>query len=96
VLYLCVGGGVDYNSGPYTVMISAGSDRGSFNVPVNNDNMVEGNENFILTIDMSSLPNEFVLGPVSQTTVTIRDEDSKLVIKSAYDAFRVFVYILNE
>ena len=71
---------MDYNSGPYTATITAGTDRTSFNIPLNDDNIVEGNENFMVIIDMSSLPNDFVLGTISQATVTIRDEDSKLAI----------------
>ena len=59
------------------VTITAGSDRASFNVPINDDNVVEENENFTLIIDMSTLPNDFILGSVSQATVVIRDEDSK-------------------
>ena len=71
---------MDYNSGPYTATITAGTDRASFNIPLNDDNIVEGNENFMVIIDMSSLPNDFVLGTISQATVTIRDEDSKSAI----------------
>ena len=59
------------------VTITAGSDRASFNVPINDDSVVEENENFTLIIDMSTLPNDFILGSVSQATVVIRDEDSK-------------------
>ena len=71
---------MDYNSEPYTATITAGTDRASFNIPLNDDNIVEGNENFMVIIDMSSLPNDFVLGTISQATVTIRDEDSKSAI----------------
>lgn len=80
LFYLYVGGGVDYNSGPHTATITAGSDRTSFNIPLNDDNIVEGNENFTVIIIMSSLPDDFVLGSVSEATVIIRDEDSKFVI----------------
>ena len=96
MLCLRVGRRIDYNSGPYPVTITAGSDHESFNISVEDDNMVEGNETFILTIDMSSLPNEFVLGPVSQATVTIRDEDSKLlVIKNVCDYALIVIKILT-
>ena len=72
-----VGGGTDYNSGPFTATIMAGSDRTSFNVSITDDDIVEENEDFIVIIDMSSLPNDFILGSVSQATVVITDEDSK-------------------
>ena len=72
-----VGGGTDYDSGPFTATITAGSDRVFFNVAVTDDDIVEENENFTLIIDMSSLPDDFILGSVSQATVVITDEDSK-------------------
>ena len=71
---------MDYDSGPYTATITTGNDRTTISIPVNDDDIVEGNENFVVTIEMSSLPNDFVLGTDSQATVTIRDEDSKLAI----------------
>ena len=79
-MLMFIGGGQDYDSGPHTATITTGSDRTSLSIPVNDDDIVEGNEDFVVFIEMSSLPNGFVLGAVSQATVTVRDEDSKLAI----------------
>ena len=74
----CVtGGGVDYVSGPYTVTFPAGQTRATFNVPITDDNISEGNENFILTINSSSLPTGVTVGDPGQATVTIVDDDGK-------------------
>ena len=51
----------------------------SFAVAIINDNMLEDNENFSLTINSSSLPTGVILDAVSQTTVTIVDDDGKLI-----------------
>ena len=47
---------MDYNSGPYPVTIIAVQTTATFDVPINDDNILEGNENFMLTIHSSSLP----------------------------------------
>ena len=47
---------MDYDSGPYTVTFPAGVTTATFNVPINDDDILEGDKNFILTIDETSLP----------------------------------------
>ena len=47
----------------------------SFNVRINDDNIFEGNENFILTIETLSF--NIMVGDPWQTTVTIIDNDRK-------------------
>ena len=49
-----------------------------FKVSLNDDNILEENENFMLTINQSSLPNGVTTGNPSITTVTIVDNDRKL------------------
>jgi len=73
---IITGGGVDYNSGPYTVPFPAGVTSVSFDVPINNDNIVENNETFNLTI-LSSSSNKVTLGSSVEATVTIFDRDCK-------------------
>ena len=51
-----------------------------FNISINDDDIVEGNENFILSIDPSSLPNNVTVGVHNQTTVTIFDNDCKFAV----------------
>ena len=72
-----VGGGVDYNSGPYTVRFDARITRTSFNISINDDNIMEGNELFNLSINTQSLSNGVTVGDPGQTTVTILPNDRK-------------------
>ena len=69
------GGGVDYGSGPFTVIIPAGDISVPFDVPIINDNVLEANESFNLTINSSSLPNRVTVTNPYQATVTIVDND---------------------
>ena len=50
-----------------------------FNVSINDDDIFEGNEDFTLTIDPSSLPNDVTVGSPDQATVTIVDNDCKFI-----------------
>ena len=49
----------------------------SFDVPIINDNVLEDNKNFILTIRSSSLPDRVTRGTLGQATITIVDNDGK-------------------
>ena len=71
-----IGGGTDYTSGSYTVTFPTNSTTASFNVPINNDNILESDETFILTIDPTSLPSNVAVG-ISNSTVTIMDDEGK-------------------
>ena len=66
----------DYDPKPYNVEVPAGETRVTFNVSINDDNMFEGNENFILAIDVS-LPTGIMVGDPRQATVIIVDDDSE-------------------
>ena len=72
-----LGGGTDYDSRPFHVIFPAGETLAVFNVLINDDNIVEGNENFNLSINSSSLPNEVTVGNPVQVVVTIVDDDSE-------------------
>ena len=66
--------GEDYNSGTFTVEFSAGITRAPFSVAIKEDNILEGNESFNLTIN-PSLPNKVNVTNPDQATVTIVDND---------------------
>ena len=68
---------MDYTSGPYTVTILGGETTATFNVPINDDSIYEGNENFMLTINETSLPTGVTRGTPSEATVTIVDDYCK-------------------
>ena len=49
----------------------------TFDVPINDDNKVEGNEIFNVTIDLFSLPSAVTTSIPLQATVTVADDDCK-------------------
>ena len=73
-----IGGGVDYNSGPYSIKILAGANRMTFNISINNDNILEDNEEFSLIINNTSLPSCVITNSSGRSTVIVRDDDSEL------------------
>ena len=68
---------MDYTSGPYTVTFPAGRTTATFDVPINDDNILEGDEDFILTINETSLPTDVTHGSPVEAIVTIVDDDRK-------------------
>ena len=70
---------MDYTSGPYTVTFSAGQTTATFNVPITDDMILEGIENFMLTINQT-LPTNVTHGTPGLATVVIYD-DGKLKLK---------------
>ena len=63
--------------GPYTVMFPAGVTSMEFNVSITNDDTLEHNETFQLTIDSSSLPVGASTADPNQATVVIINDDCK-------------------
>ena len=78
-----LGGGIDYNSGPYTVIIPANVDEVSFSIFITNDNKKEENETFHLVIDSSSLPDGVIVDTPSQAVITIVDVTRKILLGSS-------------
>ena len=72
-----VTGGVDYDSGPYTITFFAGQSTTLFEISINDDNIFEASETFSITIDQSSLPNRVILASSTPLTTTILDDDCK-------------------
>ena len=75
----------DYNSGPYTVIFTPGVIRYQFDVLIVDDNVIENDEAFRLTINASSLLRGVTVGSVDQATVNILDEDSKILEAIPYN-----------
>ena len=67
----------DYKAGPYSVTFPAWTTFIPLSVILYKDDVVEGNENFILSINQSSLPDNITTDNHGQTTVTIFDDDCK-------------------
>ena len=55
--------------------IPAGQISVPFDVPLNDDNVFEENEEFVLTIDQSSSLNGVIIGSPNVTVMTIQDND---------------------
>ena len=87
--YMYTGGGMDYDSRPYNITFPAGTTSVPFNVSITDDNILEDNENFFLTVDLSSLPDNITASDPYQATVTIVDKDGKLTVVAE---FRYYVY----
>ena len=68
---------MDYDSGPYIVTIPAGQTTATFDIPVNDDNILEINEHLMLTFNVTSLPSGVILGDPGKAIVTIVDNDRK-------------------
>ena len=67
----------DYGSGPFQVTFPTGETRISFNVTINDDDIMEEDEDFFLIIDIESLPDGITIGRHVRTIVTIKKNDSK-------------------
>ena len=78
VAMVLIGAGVDYDSGPYVVTFPAGVTHASFDVPITNDIMLEGDENFNLIIESLSLLTGVSVSNPAQITVTIVDDDGNV------------------
>ena len=71
------GGGVDYNSGPYTVIFPAGSTNASFDIVINDDSVLEGDEMFNVSINSFTDGRIVHVDPPGVATVIIIDTTSK-------------------
>jgi len=78
-IYLLIGS-EDYDVGPYNVTFPAGDTKVSFNVTIIDDEILESNEIFQLSINSEKLPVNVIVNNLSNITVTILDDDCKLLI----------------
>ena len=79
-----IGEGEDYGSGPYSVTIPAKATSVQFDVNIHDDNVLEMDENFNLTITTPPLPGRVIITN-RETTVTIVDNDGKYYSRKAID-----------
>ena len=73
-------GNEDYAHGPYAAVFPAGTSLAKISIPINNDNIFEGNENFSVFINSSSLASNKIFESIVQAIVTIIDDDRKLLL----------------
>lgn len=70
-------GGIDYKFAKNYVIFNAGKTSVILHNPVIDDDTVESDEYFTLTINPPSLSTGVIVGDPGQTTVTIVDEDGE-------------------
>jgi len=78
--YIHLTGNTDYSSGPYSVTFSAGTTTASFNIIIINDSVTEESEQFYITVDPTTLPNDVVFDSLGAAVITIMDDDSESFI----------------
>ena len=76
---------MDYTSTETDLTFTPGSDRLCVNIPITNDTVVEGNENFTVTV--TSNDTTVQIGPNSNSTVTITDNDGRQYALYSYKYF---------
>ena len=70
--------GEDYGLGPYSVTFLAGITITSLSISIIDDEIFEGNENFMVMFNSSLLPSGIILGDDNnQSTVIILDDECK-------------------
>ena len=72
---------MDYYPGPYSVTIPAGETRASFDILIADDNLVERNKEFRLSINADTLPSGGVRIYPYTVSVIIENDDCKLPIE---------------
>ena len=72
-----LGGGVDFNSATQTATITAGASSSTINITVIDDNIVEGDEMFTMTLNVPTSPG-ITTGNITMATATIIDSTSRL------------------
>ena len=79
VIVHTVGNDIDFDSSLQTITITAGTNSSTINITVINDNIVEGNETFNMSLMVpSSLGPEISTGIIASAAVTILSTNSKL------------------
>ena len=68
-------GNDDYGPGDYLVVIPPGVIMVPFDIPVVDDNILEGNENFYIIIITGSLPNDVTRRNFGRARLTIIDDE---------------------
>ena len=62
-----------------------------FDVNITNDRLLEINETFKLRINCSSLPNRVIVTSPNETTITIIDNDCKLLTCLTYCSYMIII-----
>ena len=74
--------GMDYNSGSYEILFTAGQTNVSFNISIFEDEIRDDHEIFTLTIISRILPDRISVGNPRTSTVIIADTTGENLFKS--------------
>ena len=78
--FSCIGG-LDYDSGPHNVVVTAGETEVMFSVPIHNDAILERNETFTLSINSRLFEtNRILIGSVNSALVLINDTSGTVTV----------------
>ena len=78
LVFLCLlGGNVDFDSATQNAIITAGTNSRTVIIGVTNDNIVEGDEMFTMSLNVPVSPG-IIAGAITMATATIVDTTSKL------------------
>ena len=73
-----IGRGIDYGSEPYNVIFHAGETDVTLNISIIDDDILENDENFNVTVNPILLPIDVIIASnTGYSTVTILDNDGK-------------------
>ena len=77
-IFKCIisGGGVDFNSATQTATITAGTSNSTVDITVINDDIVEGDEMFTMTLNVPTSPG-ITAGDITMATGIIIDTSCK-------------------
>ena len=75
---LLIGNSVDFNYAMQTVTIAAGTNSSTVNITVMDDDIVEGDEMFTMTLDVLATSPGIIAGAITMATATIIDSTSTL------------------
>ena len=77
LIILFLGNGQDYDSGQYNITFAAGVVNISFGIQITDDQVLEQDEFFVLSLHSLFNNNNITVGNVSQAVVIILNTDSK-------------------
>ena len=82
------GSSVDFDSNPFNITIDAGEITGFYNISINYDGVVEGNESFNLLLSLTGDNNEIIIGHTA--IVQISDSTGKYYVFLITDVVNIY------
>ena len=77
ITFVALGNNVDFSSVTQNAIITAGTNTSTVNIPIENDDIVEGDETFTMNLNVPVSPG-IIAGTITMATATIIDTSSRL------------------